>query len=100
MESWEVAGYVIAEVQVTNPERYAEYREQVNASIAAYGGRFLVRGGKSEALEGDAPRGRLVIAEFESYEQARAWYDSPENAGPMKLRHQASIGRLLLVEGC
>jgi len=95
-----MAGYIIAEVQVTDPERYAEYREQVNASIAAYGGRFLVRGGKSEALEGDAPRGRLVVAEFESYEQARAWYHSSENAGPMKLRHEASIGRLLLVEGC
>ena len=51
-----MAGYVIAEVQVTDPERYAEYREQVNAGILAYGGRFLARGGKAEALEGDATR--------------------------------------------
>lgn len=94
-----MAGYVIAEVQVTDPERYAEYREQVNAGILAYGGRFLARGGKAEALEGDAPRGRLVIAEFDSYEQARAWYYSQENAGPMKLRHEVSAGRLLLVDG-
>ena len=94
-----MAGYVIAEVQVSDPERYAEYRQQVDAAIAAYGGRFLVRGGKSEALEGDAPRGRLVIAEFDSYEQARAWYDSEENAGPMKIRHEVSVGRLILVEG-
>ena len=95
-----MAAYVIAEVQVTDPERYAEYRKQVNAAIAAYGGRFLVRGGKAEALEGDAPRGRLVIAEFDSYEQAKAWHDSQENAGPKKLRQEASVGRLLLVDGC
>ena len=95
-----MAGYIIAEVQVTDDGRYAEYRKQVGATIEAYGGRFLARGGKAEALEGDAPRGRLVIAEFDSYEQARAWYHSAENAGPMKLRHETSIGRLLLVDGC
>jgi uncharacterized protein (DUF1330 family) len=94
-----MAGYFIAEVQVTDPERYEEYRRQVEGTIAQYGGRYLVRGGKSEALEGDAPRGRLVVVEFESYERAKAWYDSQEYAGPKALRHATSTGRLLLVDG-
>ena len=94
-----MAGYIIAEVQVTDPERYEEYRRQVEGTIAAYGGKYLVRGGKAEALEGDAPRGRLVVLEFESYEQARAWYDSSEYAGPKELRHATSTGRVIIVEG-
>jgi uncharacterized protein (DUF1330 family) len=94
-----VAGYIIAEVNVTDPERYEEYRRQVEGAIAAYGGRYKVRGGKSESLEGDPPRGRLVVLEFDSYEQARAWYDSEEYAGPKQLRKDTSTGRLILVDG-
>lgn len=94
-----MAAYIIAEVQVTNPERYEEYRRQVGATIEAYGGRFKVRGGTSEGLEGDAPRGRLVVVEFDSYEQAKAWYDSEEYAGPKALRQETSTGRLILVDG-
>jgi len=94
-----MAGYVIAEVQVTDPERYEEYRRQVEGTIAAYGGKYLVRGGNAEALEGAAPRGRLVIVEFESYEQAKAWYDSSEYAGPKALRQDTSVGRLIVVDG-
>lgn len=94
-----MAGYIIAEVQVTDPERYEEYRRQVEGTIAAYGGKYLVRGGKAEALEGDAPRGRLVVLEFESYEQARAWYDSSEYEGPKALRQATSTGRVIIVDG-
>ena len=94
-----MAGYIIAEVQVTDPERYEEYRKQVEGTIAAYGGKYLVRGGQSEALEGDAPRGRLVVLEFASFERARAWYDSQEYAGPKALRQQTSTGRVILVDG-
>jgi uncharacterized protein (DUF1330 family) len=94
-----MAGYILAEVQVTDPERYEEYRRQVEGTIAAYGGKYLVRGGQSEALEGDAPRGRLVVLEFASFERARAWYDSQEYAGPKALRQQTSTGRLILVDG-
>ena len=92
-------GYIIAEVQVTDSERNEEYRRQVEGTIAAYGGRYKVRGGKAKALEGDAPRGRLVVIEFDSYEQAKAWYDSQEYAGPKALRHDTSTGRLILVDG-
>jgi uncharacterized protein (DUF1330 family) len=94
-----MAGYIIAEVQVTDPEGYEEYRRQVEGTIAAYGGRYLVRGGKAEALEGDTPRGRLVVLEFSSYEQAKAWYDSSEYAGPKQIRHNTSVGRVILVDG-
>jgi uncharacterized protein (DUF1330 family) len=94
-----MAGYIIAEVQVTDPERYEEYRRQVESTIAAYGGEYLVRGGKAETLEGDAPRGRLVVLEFETYEQAKRWYDSSEYAGPKQLRKDTSVGRLILVDG-
>jgi uncharacterized protein (DUF1330 family) len=58
-----------------------------------------VAGPDLEALEGDAPRGRLVVLEFDSYEQARAWYDSQEYTGPKALRQETSVGRLLLVDG-
>jgi uncharacterized protein (DUF1330 family) len=94
-----MAGYIIAEVQVTDPERYEEYRRQVEGTIAAYGGKYLVRGGQSESLEGDAPRGRLVVLQFDSFERARAWYDSQEYAGPKALRQQTSTGRVILVDG-
>jgi uncharacterized protein (DUF1330 family) len=94
-----MAGYIIAEVQVTDPERYEEYRRQVEGTIAAYGGTYLVRGGKSEALEGAAPAGRHVVLKFESYEQAKAWYDSSEYEGPKALRQATSTGRLILVDG-
>src|SRR4051812_38758803 len=94
-----MAGYIIAEVQVTDPERYEEYRRQVEGTIAAYGGKYLVRGGKSEGLEGDSPKGRLVVIEFDSYDRAKAWYDSQEYAGPKSLRQDTSTGRVILVDG-
>lgn len=93
------AGYIIAEVDVKNPEEYAAYREQVPATVAKYGGEFIVRGGKLESLEGAAPKGRVVILKFPSFEQAKAWHGSTEYAGPKALRQQHSEGRLILVEG-
>jgi uncharacterized protein (DUF1330 family) len=92
-------GYVIGEVDVKNPPAYEEYRRQVLATIEAFGGRFLVRGGRSEGLEGAAPAGRLVVLEFPSYEQASKWYRSDAYAPLIKMRQGASIGRLILVEG-
>lgn len=94
-----MAGYIIAEVNVTDPVRYEEYRAQVLATIQAYGGAFRVRGGKAEGLEGTPPAGRLVVIEFPSYEQAKAWYHSDEYAGPKALRQATSEGRVILVEG-
>lgn len=93
------AGYIIAEVDVKNPKEYEAYRAQVPATVKQYGGEFIVRGGTVEGLEGAAPKGRIVIIKFPSFEQAKAWHDSAEYAGPMALRQQHSEGRVMVVEG-
>ena len=92
-------GYVLAEIEITNPDGYREYTTMVPATIQKYGGRFLVRGGKSQVLEGDWPQRRRVIIEFPSYEQALKWFESPEYEKPKALRQANSRGRLLLLEG-
>jgi uncharacterized protein (DUF1330 family) len=94
-----VAGYVIAEVDVTDPQAYEEYRKLVPATVERYGGRFVVRGGAVEPLEGGWQPKRLVVIEFDSLEQARNWYRSPEYAPAMALRHEAASSRVVLVEG-
>jgi uncharacterized protein (DUF1330 family) len=94
-----MAAYVIAEVDVTDPEAYKPYTAAVPATIAQYGGRFLVRGGAAEVLEGEWPPLRRVIIEFPSVEAARAWWDSPEYELPRSMRRAASNGRLILLEG-
>ena len=94
-----MAAYVIAEMEVTDPGKYEDYRRQVLATIERYGGRFLVRGGKAEGLEGGWKPARLVVLEFPSLERAQEWYRSPEYTPLAKLRQQASTGRLCIVQG-
>ena len=94
-----MSAYVIGEIEVTDPKTYDEYRRQVPATVEKYGGRFVVRGGRAETLEGGVPPKRLVALEFPSYEQALRWYRSPEYAPLIKLRQTASRGRLVLVDG-
>jgi len=91
--------YMIAEIEVTNPEGYKEYTALVPATIEKYGGRFLVRGGKAHPVEGEWPERRRVIVEFPSIEAAMRWWDSPEYAGPKALRRANSQGRLTFLEG-
>jgi uncharacterized protein (DUF1330 family) len=91
--------YVIVEITVLDPEKYDRYREMAPPSIAAYGGRYLVRGGASEPLEGGWTPARLVILEFPDAERARAWWSSPEYADARALRHAAAHTEMLLVEG-
>ena len=94
-----MAAYVIGEVDVMDPAAYEEYRKQVGAVVTKYGGRFIARGGKVEALEGGWSPKRLVLLEFPSMEQALKWYRSPEYAPLIKLRQKASRGRLVAMEG-
>jgi uncharacterized protein (DUF1330 family) len=94
-----VKGYVIGEVAVKDAAAYEEYRKQVLATIEKFGGRFLVRGGRSEGVEGAPPAGRIVILEFPSFDQAAKWYRSSEYAPLIRMRQGASSGRLILVEG-
>jgi len=94
-----MAAYILGEIEITNPDGYKEYTRQVPATIAKYGGRFLVRGGACEALEGDWPQQRRVLLEFPSMEAARRWWSSPEYEKPKAMRQAASRGRLILMEG-
>ena len=94
-----MAAYEIAEIEITNPEGYKEYTAHVPATIANHGGRFLVRGGAAEVLEGDWPQKRRVIIEFASMEAARRWWNSPEYEKPKAMRRANSKGRLILLEG-
>jgi len=91
--------YVIAEVEVLDPAAYDEYRKGVPATIAAYGGKFLARGGAVETLEGGWAPKRIVILEFESAARARAWHDSPEYRPFLKIRERAARSKLIIVEG-
>lgn len=94
-----MAAYVIAEVNVTNPTLYDEYRKLVPATLEKYGGRFAVRGGAVEPKEGGWAPARFVVVEFPTMELARKWYHSPEYAPALALRHKAADSRLILVDG-
>ena len=91
--------YVFGEIEVTDPATYEEYRKQVLAVVTKYGGRFIVRGGHVEGLEGGWAPKRFVALEFPSMDQARKWYRSPEYAPLIELRQKASRGKLILVDG-
>jgi len=91
-------GYWIAQVDVTDPERYREYTSAIGAVLAGFGGRFLVRGGQGEAVEGAARR-RQVVIEFDSYERAVACYRSSEYQAIIPLRRGAADIDLVVVEG-
>ena len=94
-----MSAYVLAEIEVTNPDGYKEYTSTVPATIAKYGGRFLVRGGNVEPLEGDWPTRRRVLIEFPTMEAAKRWWNSSDYEKPKAMRRAHSNGRLLLLEG-
>jgi uncharacterized protein (DUF1330 family) len=91
--------YLVAEMEVSDPKTYERYRAQVPEVLATYGGRFLVRGGTTEAKEGTPPASRVVIIEFPDMAAARRFYDGPDYRAILPLRLAASQGRLYLVEG-
>lgn len=92
--------YVIADITVSDARTFAEYAKLTPAVLANYGGQFVVRGGNAEALEGDWKPQRLVVLKFDSAEQAKRWWNSPEYAPLRKMRQGASQGDLIVVEGC
>jgi uncharacterized protein (DUF1330 family) len=94
-----MAAYLIADIQITDPEGYQEYRRLVAQSVATFGGRFLTRGGKSETLEGNWVPKRLVVIEFPSWERLEAWYRSPEYAPALALRKRCAVSSLVMTEG-
>ena len=92
-------GYLVADIEVTDPDMYTEYAAGVPDTVAAYGGRYLIRGAQGEVLEGSWTPKRLVVLEFESLERVKEWYNSPEYADLKKLRHSASKGNAIFAEG-
>jgi uncharacterized protein (DUF1330 family) len=92
--------YLIADVEVADPERYARYTALTPAAIAAAGGEFVVRGGRAEALEGSWQPGRVVVVRFPSYDAAKAFYDSAQYVAARAERAGATHRmNLILVEG-
>jgi uncharacterized protein (DUF1330 family) len=91
--------YVIAEVEVTDPVALKKYSETAPQIVASFGGRYVVRGGDAQSLEGDPPKGFIVVIGFDSVEKAREWYDSPAYSAIRPFRQSATKSRLVLVEG-
>jgi uncharacterized protein (DUF1330 family) len=91
--------YFIVDIDVTDPTAFEEYRKAVPATVQKYGGKFLVRGGRMEVIEGSWRPKRVVVTEFPSLEQAKRWYDSEEYRALKALRLRTSKGNVILVEG-
>lgn len=94
-----MAAYLIAELEVQDAATFEEYRQQVPATIAQYGGRYIVRGGNTEVIEGQWRPKRIVVLEFPSMERLKQWYHSPEYAKILPLRLKAALTNAIFVEG-
>ena len=94
-----MAAYVILDIDVKDPAGYEEYKKQGAPTILAYGGKPLARGGKTEVLEGDWQPKRVVLLEFNSIEEARRWWNSPEYNEAKKLRHRSADTNVDFLEG-
>jgi uncharacterized protein (DUF1330 family) len=91
--------YVIADIDVKDPDKYREYAALVQATLDPYEGSMIVRGGDPETLEGDWRPGRIVVLQFPTAEQARGWYESRDYVEIMAIRHRSSTGSLILAHG-
>jgi uncharacterized protein (DUF1330 family) len=91
-------GYVVAEVQVTDPAGMQPYGQQAPGTISAFGGKYVVIGGKPVALEGEAPPS-LIVLQFGSVEKAKAWYDSPAYSAIRPIRQRSAKSTIFIVEG-
>jgi uncharacterized protein (DUF1330 family) len=94
-----MAAYLIADIEVTDAQAYEEYRKRVPAIIAAHGGRYLVRGGTAETLEGTWRPNRTIVLEFPSMDALRAFWGSPEYRPLRAIRERAARSSLVAVEG-
>jgi uncharacterized protein (DUF1330 family) len=91
--------YVIAEVEATDPNTLQKYGEKAPQIVASFNGHYVVRGGKTVALEGEPPKGFVVVIGFDSLEKARAWYVSPDYAAIRPFRQSSTKSRIFLAEG-
>ena len=91
--------YIIALIEVTNPQQYAKYTDLTPAAIAKFGGRFIVRGGNTTTLEGPPETRRVVVLEFPSRKQAQGFFDSPEYQHAKSFRDRAATASFILIDG-
>lgn len=91
--------YVILDINVNDPDLFEEYKKLAPATIEAYGGKYIARGGKVETLEGDWTPNRIVILEFDNSETAKNWLNSPEYREARAMRLQAAMSQSIVVEG-
>ena len=94
-----MSAYIVARVNVTDPGQYSRYTARTPDCVAAFGGRFIVRGGETATLEGPEFRDRMVIIEFPSLERAKEFYNSPEYTEIRALRAHAGIAEFVAVDG-
>ncbi|MDH4044181.1 MAG: DUF1330 domain-containing protein [Gemmatimonadota bacterium] len=94
-----MSAYVIVNIEVTDPAPYEEYKRLAHATVVQYDGRYIVRGGAAEQLEGNWEPKRVVVLEFPTMARAREWFDSPEYAPARKIRQAAAVSDMILVEG-
>jgi len=91
--------YIIVDVEIHDPVQYEDYKKMTPVSLAAYGGKFIVRGGKTETLEGDWQPQRIVVLEFPTVERAKEWWASETYAEAKSLRQRTAHTRMIVVEG-
>ena len=91
--------FVIVQIEIKDQPGYERYKAIAPASIAAYGGRYIARGGQTEVLEGEWDPRRVVLLEFESVERAKAWFESPEYREARALRHDCASAQMIVVDG-
>lgn len=91
--------YVIAEVEVMDPTTLKKYSETAPQIVASFNGRYVVRGGKTQSLEGEPPKGFIVVIGFDSVEKAREWYDSPAYGAIRPFRQSSTKSRIFIAEG-
>lgn len=94
-----MAAYVIANIRVTDPDGYEEYKKLSGPTLEAHGGRFLVRGGETSVLEGNWTAGRSIVLEFPDADRARAWWNSAEYAAARDIRRRTADADMVLMVG-
>lgn len=94
-----MSAYVIVEIEITDPVIYEKYKQQASDTVHKHDGKYIVRGGKTELLEGNPEPKRIVVLEFPTVERAKEWLNCEEYREPRKLRHQSANTRMIVVEG-
>ena len=94
-----MSALIIVDIEVLDPIRYEDYKRLASSSIAAHGGRYLVRGGATEVLDGEWTPKRLVVLEFDSVDAAKRWRSSPEYAEAKRIREECARSNMIVVEG-